>query len=608
MSRVAGTAFTVTVTAASPTITLGANPSVCSGATIANLPYTGTTGAPNQYSITYNAAAIAAGFVNVAFTALPASPIVLVVPAGAPVATYGGTITVRNGAAGCPSAGTPFLITVSAPPTITLGANPVICSGATTANLPYTATTNSPDQYSIVYSAAALAAGFVNVPNTALPATPIVLTVPAGAPAATYSGTLTVTNSTTGCVSATSPFTVTINPIPSITLGANPSVCSGATSANLPYTATTGTPNQYSITYSAAALAAGFVNVANAALPATPIVLVVPAAAAPATYTATLTVTNSIIGCPGIGTPFTVTVNATPTITLGANPSVCGGATTANLPYTATTGGPNQYSITYSAAAIAAGFVNVANAALPATPIVLVVPAAAAPATYSATLSVTNSATGCVGIGIPFTITVNTAVTITGAAPAVSVCSGLTSVNLTYTSTTGAPNQYSITYTAAAIAQGFVNVVNAALPPSPIVIVVPALAAAGTYAGNTLTVTNSATGCSQSRALSIVINAAPLAPTLAKVDPTCAVATGTITITSSTVGLTFSLDGAAYAAYPVGGYTGVAPGAHTITARNASLCISPVANITIAVQPTPPAAPTASVTVQPTCAIQQERL
>ncbi|MBL7775517.1 MAG: hypothetical protein JNK89_05910, partial [Saprospiraceae bacterium] len=54
-----------------PTISLGASPTVCQGATSASLPYSGTTGSPNQYTIDYNAAAEAQGFVDVAYTALP---------------------------------------------------------------------------------------------------------------------------------------------------------------------------------------------------------------------------------------------------------------------------------------------------------------------------------------------------------------------------------------------------------------------------------------------------------------------------------------------------------------------------------------------------------
>lgn len=39
------------------------------------------------------------------------------------------------------------------------------------------------------------------------------------------------------------------------------------------------------------------------------------------------------------------TVNALPTITLGSNPSICNGTTSANLTYSATTNSPNQYRI-----------------------------------------------------------------------------------------------------------------------------------------------------------------------------------------------------------------------------------------------------------------------
>ena len=93
----------------------------------------------------------------------------------------------------------------------------------------------------------------------------------------------------------------------------------------------------------------------------------------------------------------------------------------------------------------------------------------------------------------------------------------------------------------------------------------------------------------------------PGIPTFSVVQPTCTVATGTITVTSPTAGLTFSLDGGAYAAYPAAGYT-VAAGPHTLTAQNASTCISPVANITVDAQPPTPGIPTFSV-VQPTCTV-----
>jgi hypothetical protein len=53
-----------------------------------------------------------------------------------------------------------------------------------------------------------------------------------------------------------------------------------------------------------------------------------------------------------------------PTIVLGPSPSVCKGIASINLTYSATTGSPDSYSITWNAAATLAGFSAVSNAAL----------------------------------------------------------------------------------------------------------------------------------------------------------------------------------------------------------------------------------------------------
>jgi hypothetical protein len=95
-------------------------------------------------------------------------------------------------------------------PTISIGTNPVVYSGITAANLSYSATTNSPNQYSVNFDAAANLAGFVDVSNINLPASPIVLTVPAGALSAIYHAILSVRNATTGCVSSNMAITVTV--------------------------------------------------------------------------------------------------------------------------------------------------------------------------------------------------------------------------------------------------------------------------------------------------------------------------------------------------------------------------------------------------------------
>jgi hypothetical protein len=109
-------------------------------------------------------------------------------------------------------------ITVNPQPTITLGIDPVVCQGTVSASLPYSATTSSPDQYSLIYDAGALAEGFINVNNSPLEASPINLVVPVAAAVNVYDAIITVRNSTSGCISTNYPVTVTINPVPTVTI------------------------------------------------------------------------------------------------------------------------------------------------------------------------------------------------------------------------------------------------------------------------------------------------------------------------------------------------------------------------------------------------------
>lgn len=126
-------------------------------------------------------------------------------------------------------------------------------------------------------------------------------------------------------VSDCASITITVNAAPTISLGTNPSVCKGTTSTNLIFSATTGSPNRYSIDYDASANTAGFVDVTNATLAASPIVLAVPGTATAGEYNGSLTVNNSTAGCGSIAYPIKVTVNALPTITGALN--VCVGKT-----------------------------------------------------------------------------------------------------------------------------------------------------------------------------------------------------------------------------------------------------------------------------------------
>jgi len=89
-------------------------------------------------------------------------------------------------------------VTVNDEPTITLGANPAVCFGTTTADLTYSTTTGTPNRYSIDYDGTANGVGFNDIGPVVLPSSPIVHNVPGTAPAGTYFGTLTVSNSVSG--------------------------------------------------------------------------------------------------------------------------------------------------------------------------------------------------------------------------------------------------------------------------------------------------------------------------------------------------------------------------------------------------------------------------
>jgi hypothetical protein len=123
------------------------------------------------------------------------------------------------------------------------------------------------------------------------------------------SGTYTVTYSfSNGTCSSTATANVTVNALPTITLGTSPSVAYGSTTAGLPYTATTGSPSQYSIAFDSAAHFAGFVDVVLTTLPSSPIAITVPSNVGVASYNGTLTIYNNATGCSSSGTAFTVTV------------------------------------------------------------------------------------------------------------------------------------------------------------------------------------------------------------------------------------------------------------------------------------------------------------
>jgi hypothetical protein len=133
------TPFTVVVNP-TLTITLGSDPEICEGTTIANIPYTATTGNPASYSIDFDPAANAAGFTDFSGWGFSASPLSVNVPWNAAPGDYYGSLTIGTNYPVCASQVYPVHIKVNPnlPVSVSIAAdaNP-ICAGI---NVTFTAT------------------------------------------------------------------------------------------------------------------------------------------------------------------------------------------------------------------------------------------------------------------------------------------------------------------------------------------------------------------------------------------------------------------------------------------------------------------------------------
>ncbi len=171
-------------------------------------PFTNPGAAANDVTAVFSGAAVQGIYLSAAGTYLPENDL-----------TPGKTNTLNGGTQICCN------------PTITINpVTPPVCFSplAQTTTLSYSATTNAPTTYSITWNAAP-ANSFVTVTNAPLPASPIVINIPAGTPAGVYTGNITVANAGS-CTSCVKTFTVTVHAAGTSTT--NVSICA----SQLPYT------------------------------------------------------------------------------------------------------------------------------------------------------------------------------------------------------------------------------------------------------------------------------------------------------------------------------------------------------------------------------------
>ncbi len=196
-----------TATASSTTDTIAPQPVVtvtpsattlCSGDTL-TLTETTTTGGVGSVLYTWSGPGITTttGSSNIS-------------PAFTPTVSSGSySVSVAYSGTGCTTAtAATATVDMNGRPGITLGGSPSVCSGATSASISYSGAVNSPTNYSIDWSSAAITAGFANVTGATLSVGSIGLTVPGAVAAGSYAGTITVSNGS--CTSTSYSFSLNV--------------------------------------------------------------------------------------------------------------------------------------------------------------------------------------------------------------------------------------------------------------------------------------------------------------------------------------------------------------------------------------------------------------
>ncbi len=309
--------------------------------------------------------------------------------------------TITPHTVGCPVAGIPITASIAVNPTPLAIATPIsstICSGGTS-SVALTSDVDPGTSFAWTITQSGESGGSDDagllIAQT-LTNTGSVLGI------ATYK----ITPTADGCVGLAIDAKVKVRPQPSLTLGPNPAVCLGSLLANLTYSSTAGSPNQYSVDYDGIANGLGFIDVVNAVLPLSPIFLVIPPGTPAGVYNAVLSVRNSGNGCPGASYPITITVTAPiPQTIIGTTP-LCIGATAI---WTSTTAGGTWSSATPLVAAVGA-----------LTGLVTGVSAGTSDISYSVSVG------GCINTAMQtVTITALVPQTITGITP---ICIGATTI------------------------------------------------------------------------------------------------------------------------------------------------------------------------------------
>ncbi len=391
------TTFIITVNP-TPTVGLPSNQTVCNGQSTTAILFSGTI--PNtSYNWTNSNSTIGLGANGVgditAFTAINngSTPIIA-------------TITVTPNVNGCSGASKTFTITINPSPTVSFTpSNQVVCSGSSSTVVNLTSSSGTSFTWTALQPSGILGVltnGTNTIPVQTLINTtnlPIVVTYLAKAES----------NSGLSCQGVTYPYTITVNPVPSITTAQAQNICSNSTFSIVP---TDGAGNTVPVgtTYSwSAPVVTGGITGGAALANQTTIkgTLINPTNDL---QTATYTITPKSGTCTGPSFTAVVTVNPSPKVQFsGPNQTLCSGSDSSLISLSSLTTGNVTFNWTATIPAGITGATISGTGAIPTQTLVNVTTTALT-VIYTATATFENNGVSCSGPPLEYKITVNPAI------------------------------------------------------------------------------------------------------------------------------------------------------------------------------------------------------
>jgi gliding motility-associated-like protein len=490
------------------------NQTICSGTASQQVNITSAT---NGALITWTSS-IPAGISGAAASGGATIPVQnLVNNTNAPI-TIIYSVSVSTNSGNCAGTLATYSITVNPIPVLSFSAGAqTICSGAQSTAVNLTSNIAAPNAAGVSYSwSAAQPNGITGLVSSGVNSIPVqtLISTNASPTIITFVGLITYTNNSVACAGASGNYTITVNPLPQVTITfPSPVICSNSTTNICFSTPVLNT----SFAYTAAAgpgitgAAAGVGNCITQTLVNSLLTQ----------GTVTYTVVATANGCSGSSASSTILINPNPVVTVIPPVSVCSGQSIGAFNFTSTPVSAT-YAWSNSNTSVGLSANGVGNISSWVAPINL------SGGPYVATVSVTPTLNGCVGPASNFTITVNPTPTLTVNPQSATICSGV-AINLTSLS-----NVASATFswvTAATNVTGATNGSNG----NGAILITQTLTNSGTSVGNvSYTITPQAGQCiGQPVTVPIIVNPIPAVTLTPPTQVICSGSNAIINITGS---------------------------------------------------------------------------